>query len=63
MWAISTPNTHESASTTIAAKAKAAGIPSFRVDGNDLLASYKVTKDAVEWTKSGKGPVLIEYVT
>lgn len=35
-WAISTPNKYENAASTIAAKAKAAGMPGVRVDGNDL---------------------------
>lgn len=62
-WAISTPNTHETGSSTISAKAKAAGIPSYRVDGNDLLACYETSRRAVEWARSGKGPVLMEFVT
>ncbi|MBG0730568.1 pyruvate dehydrogenase (acetyl-transferring) E1 component subunit alpha [Mycoplasma sp. 'Moose RK'] len=62
-WAISTPNKYESGSTTIAAKAMAAGIPGVRVDGNDLLASYEVIKEAVDFARSGNGPVLVEFVT
>ena len=62
-WAISTPNKFESGSKTLAAKATAAGIPGVRVDGNDLLASYEVIKEAVEYAKEGKGPVLVEFVT
>ncbi len=62
-WAISTPNHLESGSKTIAAKAVAAGIPGIRVDGNDLLASFDVMKEAMEYARSGKGPILIEFVT
>lgn len=62
-WAISTPNSHESGSSTISAKAKAVGMPSYRVDGNDLLASYEVSRKAFEWARSGNGPVLLEFVT
>ena len=62
-WAISTPNSLESGSNTLATKALAAGIPAIRVDGNDLLASYDATKDAVDYVRAGKGPVLIEFLT
>lgn len=62
-WAISTPNSHESGSSTISAKAKAVGIPAYRVDGNDLLASYEVSRRAFEWAREGNGPVLLEFVT
>lgn len=41
----------------------AAGIPGLRVDGNDLLASYEVIKEAVDYARSGNGPVLVEFVT
>jgi len=39
------------------------GIPGIRVDGNDLLAVYAVTKWAAERARSGGGPSLIEHVT
>ena len=37
-WAISTPTSRQTAAPTFAAKAAAAGVPSERVDGNDVLA-------------------------
>ncbi|CAC13937.1 PYRUVATE DEHYDROGENASE E1 COMPONENT, ALPHA SUBUNIT [Mycoplasmopsis pulmonis] len=61
-WSISTPE-HLETKATIAAKAHAVGIPGVRVDGNDLLASYEVMKEAVEWAKEGNGPVLVEFYT
>jgi len=33
------------------------------VDGNDLLAVYEVTRDAVSRARAGEGPTLIESVT
>jgi 2-oxoisovalerate dehydrogenase E1 component alpha subunit len=39
------------------------GIPGIRVDGNDLLAVYAVTKWAADRARSGGGPTLIEHVT
>ena len=38
-------------------------MPGVQVDGNDILAVYKVTKEAVERARSGEGPTLIELVT
>lgn len=62
-WAISTPRHHQTAAPTIAQKAVAAGIPGIQVDGNDLLAVYEVTRQAVERARKGTGPTLIEGVT
>ncbi len=38
-------------------------IPSFRVDGNDVLRVYEIANNAVNLCRSGKGPVLIEFMT
>ncbi|MCR8613288.1 MAG: pyruvate dehydrogenase (acetyl-transferring) E1 component subunit alpha [Mycoplasma sp.] len=62
-WAISTPEHLENGAPTIAMKSTAVGIPGVRVDGNDLLASYDVMKEAVEYAKNGNGPILVEFVT
>lgn len=61
-WSISTPEHLESATDTIAAKAAAVGMPGVIVDGNDLLASYAVIKEAVEFAREN-GPVLVEFYT
>ena len=39
------------------------GIPSVRVDGNDVLASYAVTAEALERARTGGGPTFIEAFT
>jgi pyruvate dehydrogenase E1 component alpha subunit/2-oxoisovalerate dehydrogenase E1 component alpha subunit len=62
-WAISVPISMQSASETIAQKGQAYGMPSVRVDGNDVLAVYAVTKAAVERARRGDGPTFIEAVT
>jgi 2-oxoisovalerate dehydrogenase E1 component alpha subunit len=46
-----------------AARGVGLGIPGIRVDGNDLLAIYAVTRWAAERARSGHGPTLIEHVT
>jgi pyruvate dehydrogenase E1 component alpha subunit/2-oxoisovalerate dehydrogenase E1 component alpha subunit len=62
-WAISVPISKQSASETLAQKGKAYGIPYVRVDGNDVLAVYSVTKVAAERARRGDGPTFIEAVT
>ena len=62
-YAISIPVHRQTASATIADKAIAYGMEGVRVDGNDILACYLVTKYAVEKAREGKGPTLIEAVT
>ena len=62
-WAISVPNDKQTASESMAIKADAYGMPGVRVDGNDILAVYRVTKEAVERARRGDGPTLIETVT
>jgi 2-oxoisovalerate dehydrogenase E1 component subunit alpha len=61
-WAISVP-AHEQYIAPIVARAAGYGIPGVRVDGNDVLAVYAVTKDALERARSGGGPTLIEAMT
>ncbi len=61
-WAISEPTTRQ-ARVPLAARGGGFGIPSVRVDGNDVLASYAVTAEALERARSGGGPTLIEAFT
>lgn len=62
-WAISLPCKQQTASESFAVKAKAYGIEGVRVDGNDILAVYKVTNEAVKKARKGDGATLIEAVT
>ena len=62
-WAISTPRSIQTRSETIAIKAQAFGFPGIQVDGNDVLAVYAATKQAVDRARGGDGPALIEAVT
>jgi pyruvate dehydrogenase E1 component alpha subunit/2-oxoisovalerate dehydrogenase E1 component alpha subunit len=62
-WSISVPTEKQTASRTIAVKGRAYGVPAVRVDGNDLLAVYKVLSDACARARDGKGPTFIEAVT
>jgi len=62
-WAISVPLEGQTGSETIAQKAQAYGMPGVRVDGNDVLAVYRVCKEAVDRARKGEGPTLVETVT
>jgi len=62
-WAISVPRESQMASETVAQKALAYGMPTIQVDGNDLFAVYKATKEAVDRARGGGGPSFIEAVT
>lgn len=61
-WAISVPTSTQT-TVPIAHRGPGFGVPSVRVDGNDVLASYAVTAAALERARSGGGPTLIEAIT
>ncbi len=62
-YAISLPVSRQTASDSIAVKAAAYGFGGIRVDGNDVLAVYRVTRDALAKARGGGGPTLIEALT
>jgi TPP-dependent pyruvate/acetoin dehydrogenase alpha subunit len=62
-WAISLPRAKQTRAEHLTDKAVGYGMPGVRVDGNDLLAVCNVARDAVEWARSGSGPVFVELVT
>lgn len=62
-YAISVPVEKQMHSRTIAQKAVAYDMKGIRVDGNDVLAVYKVTKEALGKARNGQEPALIEAVT
>lgn len=62
-YAISTPTSKATKAETFAQKGIAAGVPYALVDGNDMLAMYVATKEAVDRARKGEGPTLIEAYT
>lgn len=62
-YAISTPASYSVAVKDIADRAKAYDIPGVIVDGQDPVAVYEVTREAVERARAGEGPTLIEAKT
>ena len=61
-WAISEPVALQS-QYPIAGRAPGFGIPSLRVDGNDVLACMAAMRWALAHARAGKGPAYIEAVT
>jgi TPP-dependent pyruvate/acetoin dehydrogenase alpha subunit len=62
-WAISTSRRVQSATPSFALRAQGYGFPGIEVDGNDVMAVYEVTVEAVRRARDGGGPTLIESVT
>ncbi len=63
-WAISTFQGYAGGEQrSFAARGPGYGVPGVRVDGNDFLAVYAVTRWAAERARTGAGPTLIEHVT
>jgi pyruvate dehydrogenase E1 component alpha subunit len=61
-WAISEPVGLQS-QFPLAGRAPGFGIPSMRVDGNDVLACVAAMRWALDHARSGKGPAYLEAVT
>lgn len=61
-WAISVPVATQSRSP-LYKRGAGYGMPSIPVDGNDVIASYAVTKVALDEARSGAGPRAIEAMT
>ena len=61
-WAISVPTWQQTVGE-IWQRAQGYGFPGIRVDGNDVLAVYAATRDALARARAGDGPTLIEALT
>jgi 2-oxoisovalerate dehydrogenase E1 component alpha subunit len=61
-WAISVPTERQTAGE-IFKRAEGYGFPGVRVDGNDVLAVYRATREAAARAYAGEGPTLIEALT
>ena len=62
-FAISVPSKQQTASKTFAIKGRAYGVPSIRIDGNDVLAVYHAVSQALARARRGEGPTFIEALT
>jgi 2-oxoisovalerate dehydrogenase E1 component alpha subunit len=61
-YAISAPQERQSR-VPLYHRSRGFGFPGVRVDGNDVLACYAVTKRALQAARDGQGPTLIEAFT
>lgn len=59
-YAISVDLAHQTGSDDIASKARAYGMPGYRVDGMDVLAVTLLMREAVAAARDGLGPSLVE---
>ncbi|OJF90867.1 thiamine pyrophosphate-dependent dehydrogenase E1 component subunit alpha [Pararhizobium antarcticum] len=62
-YAVSTKIEESTREVDLYKRGLAIGVESYQVDGNDSLAVYNMTKDAVEKCRRGEGPILIEAKT
>jgi pyruvate dehydrogenase E1 component alpha subunit/2-oxoisovalerate dehydrogenase E1 component alpha subunit len=62
-YAYSTPITKQTAARQFVDKAIGYGVRGLQADGNDVLAVYDVTKQAVDNARAGGGVTLIELMT
>jgi pyruvate dehydrogenase E1 component alpha subunit len=51
------------AETDFCEKVKAFGVKANKIDGNNLLEMNRAAKDAIEYSRSGQGPILLECMT
>jgi TPP-dependent pyruvate/acetoin dehydrogenase alpha subunit len=62
-WAESTPESQHSPIRDLSDRAKAFGMKAIKVDGQDVEAVYKATRQSLEHARSGKGPVYLHLDT
>lgn len=61
-WAISSPSSVQS-KVPLFERGLGFGIPGVQIDGNDAIACYEATKEALDRARNGGGPTLIEAMT
>jgi pyruvate dehydrogenase E1 component alpha subunit/2-oxoisovalerate dehydrogenase E1 component alpha subunit len=62
-WAISVPVARQTASATLAVKARSYGVHGVRADGNDVIAVFQVMSEALSRARRGEGPTFVELLT
>jgi pyruvate dehydrogenase E1 component alpha subunit len=62
-YAMGTSIKRSSAEPLLYRRGEAHRIPGFQVDGMDVLAVRGAAEVALEWTRSGKGPIIVEFLT
>ena len=62
-YAMGTEITRSSAEPLLYRRGESFRIPGIQVDGMDVLAVRGAAQVALDWTRSGKGPIIIEFMT
>jgi pyruvate dehydrogenase E1 component alpha subunit len=62
-YAMGTAVERSSAEPLLYRRGESFRIPGIQVDGMDVLAVRGAAEVALEWTRSGKGPIVIEFLT
>ena len=62
-YAMGTSINRSSSEPLLYRRGEAHRIPGFQVDGMDVLAVRGAAEVALEWTRSGKGPIIVELLT
>jgi pyruvate dehydrogenase E1 component alpha subunit len=62
-YAMGTSITRSSAEPLLYRRGEGFRIPGIQVDGMDVLAVRGAAQVALEWTRSGNGPIIIEFMT
>jgi pyruvate dehydrogenase E1 component alpha subunit len=62
-YAMGTSIKRSSSEPLLYRRGEAHRIPGFQVDGMDVLAVRGAAEVALEWTRSGKGPIIVEFLT
>jgi pyruvate dehydrogenase E1 component alpha subunit len=62
-YAMGTSIKRSSAEPLLYRRGESHRIPGFQVDGMDVLAVRGAAEVALEWTRGGKGPIIIEFLT
>jgi 2-oxoisovalerate dehydrogenase E1 component len=62
-YATEVPYASVAGNPNVADRGKASGLPSYRIDGNDVIAVYAAAQEAVRHARAGEGPTLLECLT
>lgn len=62
-YAMGTPLSMQTGSSSFAIKAVGYGLPGIKCDGTDVIAVYDAMKEAIDRARSGGGPTIVEAVT
>lgn len=62
-WAMGNRTSKEMATDKISPRAAGYGMPGMTVDGNDLMAVYEASGNAIRRARAGQGPTLLECIS